>query len=55
VLAVTALKEARANIPFDFCQDAGHTRLAQPDPSAGTMEVQLLGESDYRAKIVEFE
>jgi hypothetical protein len=52
---VTALKEARANMPFDFSQDAGDARLAQSDSSAGTMEVQLLGESDYRAEIVEFE
>ena len=54
-LAVTAFKETCTNMPFDFGQDAGDARLAQSDSSAGTMEVQLLGESDYRAEIVEFE
>jgi hypothetical protein len=52
---VTALEEARANMAFDFTQDAGHARLAQSDTSAGTMEVQLFGESNYGPKIVEFE
>jgi hypothetical protein len=51
-LAVTALKETSANMPFDFCQDAGHTGLAQPDLPGGTMKVQLLGKSNYCAEIV---
>jgi hypothetical protein len=36
---MTPLKEARANMPFNFRKNAGHARLAQPDLSAGTMKV----------------
>jgi hypothetical protein len=52
---VTSLKEARANMPFDFSQDAGHARLAQSDPSAGTVKVQLFCKSTDGAEIIEFE
>jgi hypothetical protein len=53
--AVAALKEAGANMPFDFCQDTGYARLSQPDLPPSTMKIQLFGEGDYGAEIVKFQ